>query len=65
MTTRVFFESPYTISEPLMKRLSCSVHPIRQIVRSGTVDPVPRVEVQTIEVKHETGYRVKSLDIED
>jgi len=65
MTTRVFFESPKTISEPLMKWISCSVHPICQTVHSGTVAPVPRVEVQKIKVKHETGYRVKSLDTED
>jgi hypothetical protein len=65
MTARVFLESPYTISEPLIKLLCYSVHQFRQTVRSGTVALVPRVEVQTIKVKHETGYRVNSLDIED
>jgi hypothetical protein len=65
MTARVFLESPYTISEPLMKLLCYSVHPIHQRVRSGTVAPVAKVEVQTIKDKHETGYGVNSLSIED
>jgi hypothetical protein len=34
-------------------------------VHNGTAAPVPKVEVQTIKVKHETGYGVNSLDIED